>query len=122
MQKNFKTLYRDEYTDEHLPQEWVEDAIFDELSYFNANVWRAVPLARAMQDPSAQLIGVRWVICNKGDAQNPEVRARLVAQEVSHSNDVSFYAATPPLESKRMLSANWHQSARVVGRLLSCLL
>ena len=30
-----------------------------------------------------------------------------MAQEVGHSSDVSFFAATPPLESKRMLLSQW---------------
>ena len=42
------------------------------------------------------------------------MRARLVAQEVSHFEDLSFYAATPPLESKRMLFSQW-ASERVRG-------
>ena len=35
--------------------------------------------------------------------QQSDVRCRLVAQEVSLHADESFYAATPPLEAKRLL-------------------
>ena len=57
----------------------------------------------ALKDPSAKIIGSRWVVCNKNDVHDPDVRARLVAQEVNVHGDASFFAATPPLESKRML-------------------
>ena len=44
-------------------------------------------------------IGTRWVDENKGDVHNPEVRCRLVAQEVSTYKEDAFFAATPPLEA-----------------------
>ena len=42
---------------------------------------------------------------NKGDASKPDIRARLVACELNTYTDESglFYAATPPLEAKRIL-------------------
>ena len=43
LHKIFREQYRDEYTDERLPREWVEDAIHDELDSFNDNVWVEVP-------------------------------------------------------------------------------
>ena len=38
---------------------------------------------------------------------DPDVRCRLVAQEVNLHADMSFYAATPPLEAKRLLFSEW---------------
>ena len=56
----------------------------------------------------AKLVRCRWVLCNKGDATTPDVRARLVACEVNHgSKDDKFYASTPPLESKKMLFSKY---------------
>ena len=56
------------------------------------------------------------MLCNKGDAQNPDVRARLVACEVNHgTKDASFFASTPPLEAKRMLFAKYADSPTVDG-------
>ena len=57
--------------------------------------------AHSVQD--GKIIPSRWVLCNKGDAEHPDVRARLVGCEVNTYTDDSFYASTPPLESKRML-------------------
>ena len=75
----------------------------EELSYFNKHVWELADAQRALQDHGSKSIRTRWVITNKGDAANPDVRARLDAQEMAQYDDASFFAATPPLESKRML-------------------
>ena len=67
----------------------------------------AVPLEEAQNDSTGKIIGSRWVNCNKGDASSPNVRCRRVAQEVAQEYDASFYAATPPLEAKRVLFSQW---------------
>ena len=99
----FKEHYRDEYTNEELPMGFVRDAMREELEYFCDRVWVGVPLSEAQNDPNGKIVGSRWVNCNKNDANDPDVRCRLVAQEVNTHADESFYAATPPLESKRLL-------------------
>ena len=35
---NFRDVYRDEYTGEALPKSWVEEAIHDDIDYFNTKV------------------------------------------------------------------------------------
>ena len=40
---------------------------------------------------------------NKGDDQNPEIRCRIVAQEFNTHKREDLFAATPPLEAKKML-------------------
>ena len=71
----------------------------DELLYFCDTVWVLVPIAEVR----GKIIGSRWVNCNKNDLEDPDVRCRLVGQEVNLHADEPFYAATPPLEAKRML-------------------
>ena len=95
--QNFKAEYRDEYTGEILPRHLVREAMVNELTYFNEHVWRGKDATAAKQD-HLNPIRTRWVICNKGDAENPEVRARLVACEINDYTDASglFYAATRP--------------------------
>ena len=85
----------------------VRKSMFEELQYFCDKVWEAVPLAEAQSDPEGKIIGSRWVNCNKNDINDPDVRCRLVAQEVNVHADESFYAATPPLEAKRLLFSQW---------------
>ena len=81
----------------------VRTAMLEELKYFCDKVWELVPLEHAQQDTDGKIIGSRWVNCIKNDMTNPDVRYRLVAQEVNLFHDESFCAATPPLEAKRML-------------------
>ena len=53
-------------------------------------------------------IETRWTYTNTGDAANPFIRARLVAQETKKASEVtpedasSTFAATPPLESLKV--------------------
>ena len=70
-------------------------------------MWVGVPAAVARSDPHGKVINCRFVNCNKHDAETPDVRARLVAQEIAHQGEESFYAATRPLEAKRMLFSQW---------------
>ena len=54
-------------------------------------------------NPRENPIGTRWVDVNKGDDQNPDYRSRLVAQEINDHKREDLFAATPPLEAKKML-------------------
>ena len=113
----FRDDYKDEYTNGLLPSAWVREAIFDELDHFNKNVWTVVPESVARSDPDAKLIGTRFIINNKGDVHQPDVRARLVAQEVGDGPDSSFYAATPPLMRRNECSfRNVHLKGNAVAR------
>ena len=56
-----------------------------------------------MQDAENKVIRTRWVISNKCDDTQPDIRARLVAQEVSTCKSDDCFASTPPLEAKRLL-------------------
>ena len=109
--RNFKEVYRDEYTNEILPTHLIHAAIIEELEYFNSRVWELSDIKAMKSFPESKLVRCRWVLCNKGDAQNPDVRARLVACEVNYggTKEDSFYAATPPLEAKKILFAKYAQ-------------
>ena len=103
----FKDSYTDEYTREVLPMGHVRLAMQEELEYFCDKVWVGVPLEEAENDPDGKIIGSSWVNCNKNDINDPDVRCRLVAQEINLHHDESFYAATPPLEAECMLFSQW---------------
>ena len=108
LEKNFRQSYKDEYTNEVLPAEGTKDAMYDELDYFCDKVFRGVTLDEARQDPEGKIVGCRWVNSNKGDSESPDIRCRLVAQEVNNGGESpDFYAATPPLEAKRLLFSEW---------------
>ena len=101
--KAFKEVYLDEYTREPLPHELVCQAIREELEYFNSRVWELADVKAVMADRESKVVRTRWVICNKGDADEPDIRARLVACEVNQYKTDDFFASTPPLEAKRLL-------------------
>ena len=48
-------------------------------------------------------IAVKWVDVNKGDDEEPEYRCRLVAKDIKRKYDEAIFAATPPLEGKKLL-------------------
>ncbi len=58
-------------------------------------------------------MGVKWVDANKGDEENPEYRCRLVAKEIKKDNREGLFAATPPLEAKKMLFSLWASAPRI---------
>ena len=120
LDSNFKPQYKDEYTNKMLPYEAAKDAMLDELSYFCSVVFQGVTTDEALKDSDGKIVGCRWVNCNKGDLENPDVRCRLVAQEVNHGDGPTdaFYAATPPLESKRLLFSQWATERKRDGRHL----
>ena len=80
---NFKNIYKDEYTGDELPHHLVRAAMEEELEYLNAHVWDAVDGKLAYKTDDFKLVRMRWVICNKGDDKEYDVRARLVACEVN---------------------------------------
>ena len=115
----FKPAYKDECTGEILPEAHIKKGIIDELAYFCDKFLVGVASSEAMADTDSNIIPVRWVGCNKNDAAGPDVRDRLVAQEVARTHDESFYAVTPPLGSKMMLFSQWATERRRAGKLLN---
>ena len=109
---NFKTTYRDEYTGEVIPTHLVRAAMEEELGYFNKHVWDAVEKRIACKTDDYKLIRMRWVICNKGDDKEYDVRARLVACEVNTYKTDEYFASTPPLEAKKLLFSEYSATAR----------
>ena len=51
---------------------------------------------RVLDDQHAKAIRTRWVITNNGDMAQPDVRARLVAQEINTHKSDEYFASTPP--------------------------
>ena len=57
---------------------------------------------------------------NKQDSEHPDYRGRYVAQEINRGGeaDAAFYAATPPLEAKRLLFSMWSRERERNGHPL----
>ena len=71
--------------------------------YTKHQVYEKVPIAQCLERTGKKPIGSGWVITNKGDDASPNVRARLVGKEFKTNNTMAMFAATPPLEAKRLL-------------------
>ena len=56
-----------------------------------------------------KIINTKWLDVNKGDAENLNIRARLVGCEFATEKRDDLFAATPPLESLRMILSIWLQ-------------
>ena len=50
-----------------------------------------------------QLVGFKWIDTNKGSAEAPRYRSRLVCPEVRHKGVEPIFSATPPLETPQIL-------------------
>ena len=48
-------------------------------------------------------VGLKWIDTNKGSAEAPRYRSRLVCTEVRHKGVEPIFSATPPLETPRVL-------------------
>ena len=94
----------DDVTGEHVDAQLIWDARKEELQGFaKQEVYTRVPRWKAEQDPQGTFVGVRWVDRNKGTAEVPDVRSRLVAQEFASKDKEVLFAATPPLGAARAL-------------------
>merc|ERR1712110_976742 len=67
------------------------------------NLYTKVPTSERIQKTGKKPIGTRWIDVNKQDSANPLYRSRLVGKEFNTYNDVSLYAATPPIEALRLI-------------------
>ena len=96
----------------------VQEAIREEPNYLNATVWEITDASKLHKLKDPKVVRSRWVLCNKGDAANPNLRARLVACEcnTSGTKEASFYASTPPLEAKKLLFRKYTDRPIVNGK------
>ena len=105
---------------EHEPEDWKsywDDASGDVLDtqltkaarreeikgIHDMRVYRKVPIKMCLDETGKRPIGTRWVDTNKGDKSKPNVRSRLVAQELNRFKQPELFAATPPVEYIRYL-------------------
>lgn len=108
--EHWKATYHNLYKGDMLKHKLVQDAMRDELDYFNKHMWEIDMIEHAKTVPDYIVIRSRWVLSNKGDEEHADVRARLAGCQVNKGGEKNhaFYASTPELEAKRML---WSQFA-----------
>ena len=96
----------------------VEAARANEMEYFEKMaVWTRVPRQNARL-LKAKILRTKWIDVNKGDAPTPHYRSRCDGKEFKTFEDPSYFSATPPLESFRLVISYFATFARVRGRHL----
>ena len=98
------TGYWDNLSGKSLEQGKVRKARQEELGELaKRNVYTRVPVEQCGDRTGRAPIGTRWADVTKGDEKNPDYRSRLVAQEINDKKRECLFAATPPLEAKKIL-------------------
>ena len=93
----------DDVSGQELDPNGVRQARALEMDYVSKKgVWRKVPRSLASRN-GWKVIPTRWIDINKGDADRPNYRSRLVAKEFNTGAQEGLFAATPPLEALRLL-------------------
>ena len=95
--------YKDEVSGEVLTEEGVIKARKEEMEEIRKHgVYVKVPIEECWRETGKKPIGTKWVDVNKGDSVHPEYRSRLVAKEIKTDKRMDLFAATPPLEGKKL--------------------
>ncbi len=66
-------------------------------------VYEKVPLEECWKVTGRAPVGAKGVDTNNGDKEKPEYRCRLVAKEIKIDKREDLFAATPPLDAKKIL-------------------
>ena len=66
--------------------------------------------ARSELNPETKMVGTRWVLGNKGTAEAPRVKARLVCQEFATYRDMDLFSGTPGLAAVKFILAELAQN------------
>ena len=105
----------DENTWEELDPERVAEGERTELERFKKmGVYDFETRAVAMNVELGKFVKVKWVRTNKGTAMDPEVRVRLVAQELGYGQRMDeLFAGTPSLMAVKLIL---HYAAKERGR------
>ena len=64
-----------------------------------------------------KVIATKWRDINKGHQRNPNYRTRLVGREIKTDSRLDLFAATPPLESLRVILLHVRKQS---GQTRSC--
>ena len=101
--------YYDQYTGLELDPVGTAAARQSEIDFaWKLKAFEPRPRSEAYQRMGRKPFGMRWIDCNKGDEQRPELRSRLVVQETRQTSTISVSdiaavtSSTPPLEVVRL--------------------
>ena len=82
----------------------VRKARTEEVEYIHKiDLYTKVPITECYKKTGKAPISVRWIDINKGDEERPNYRSRLVAREINTHKREDVFAATPPLETTKLI-------------------
>ena len=95
----------DDTTGKVLDHEQAAKARRLEMDFFRKKkVYEKVPRKMA-EELGAKVVTTRWLDINKGDEAKPNYRSRLVGREIKTDKRLDLFAATPPLESLKVVTS-----------------
>ena len=112
--------YWDDRTSEKLDAGRVREARREEIEFMKSiPLYEEVDRQEAWDRTGKAPISTRWVDINRGTAESPDVRCRLVARDFKPKGEKDrwgLFAAMPPLEAKKILlrtaGNQWHDARR----------
>ena len=94
----------DDVSGKELPKQLTIDARKAEMQLVKHHkIYSKRPIKECRDETGEDPVGTKWLEINKGDENNYNIRARLVAQEFTKGKLEKIFAATPPLEAKKTL-------------------
>ena len=97
----------DSRSGEILEQELVQRARKEELDFVEKfGVCEDATIEECFAETGRAPVGTKWVDVNKGTAENPNIRCRLVAKDFKPTGEkdrADLFASVPPLEAKKVL-------------------
>lgn len=105
--KEWGDQFMDDITGTLLDPELVKKARKEELDCVHKErIYERVPMRMRTQSEQKKPHGVKWIDVNKGDADRPKIRSRLVAREIKRAKSEdqqrpasAVFSATPPIET-----------------------
>ena len=95
--------YVDDVSGAPLDSRLVQRAREEELRHFREHgVYQKVPIEDCWRETGKAPIGSMWIDIDKGDIHAPDYRSRFVAKEINRQPSDDMFAATPPLEAKKL--------------------
>jgi hypothetical protein len=90
--------FYDDISGKELPTDATVKARQKEMTEVYAhNIYTKRPIQECYDVTGSEPVGTKWLEVNKGDEENLNIRARLVAQEFNQGKLTTIFAATPPL-------------------------
>ena len=94
----------DEVSHKKLDDAGARNARLEEIKQFYAHgVYEKVPIDKCWSATDKKPIQVKWIDVNKGYEVHREYSSLLVAKQIKLDKGNNLFAATPPLEAKKML-------------------